>query len=344
MKNNAINPVRSETGTALSRVLAFACVLVMSVTGAVRAQETTATRPAPPVDRGATEYAEKPAPIAGLDVNEHLGEKLPLDADLIDSTGAKVKLGDWFNQGKPVLVMFVYFRCPLACPQLLERYAATYREIDTLTIGRDYNVLVISVDPSDKPDVAAALKERWLTNYDRRPAKDVSAGWAFLTSPDASTTRRIADALGFPYRYLPASNDYSHPSATFVASPTGKICRYLYGLAMPAQTLRLALVEAGEGKIGSSTDKILLWCFHFDPRSGAYTFTAWRIMQVGGFLSAVLVAALLSRMMMYEWRRKFAAQAAAEAAEIARAGAATTAAVTNTIKPGTGPQTAEFAR
>lgn len=312
---------------SVQRVLLVACALVASVLAAGRgvvAQQQV-------IDRGATRYEEKPAPIAGLDINEKLGEKLPLDLPLVDSDGTPVKLGDWFNQGRPVLVMFVFHRCPLACPQLLERYGNTFRAIDGLTIGRDYNVLVVSIDPTDKPETAAAAKAARMISYDRKPVKDVAAGWAFLTSPDASNTRRLADALGFPYRYVPASSDYAHPSAVFLTSPSGMVTRYLYGLETPAQTLRLALVEAGEGKIGTSTDKIMLWCFHFDPRSGAYTFTAWRIMQVGGFLSAVTVAGLLVRMLMHEWRRKFAEQAAgAAAAEV------------NKLSPGAG--TAELAR
>jgi len=314
-------------GRSARRALVVLCALVASVLVSGRA----AVAQQPAIDRGATRYDEKPAPIAGLDINEKLGEKLPLDLPLVDSTGAAVKLGDWFNQGRPVLVMFVYYRCPLACPQLMERYGATFRAIDGLTIGRDYNVLVVSIDPSDKPEAAAAAKTARMINYGRKPEKDVAAGWAFLTSPDAANTRRLADALGFPYRYVPASNDYAHPSAVFVASPSGMVSRYLYGLETPAQTLRLALVEAGEGKIGTSTDKIMLWCFHFDPRSGAYTFTAWRIMQVGGFLSAVTVAGLLVRMLMHEWRRKFAEQAADAAAH-----------EVNKLSPGAG--TAELAR
>jgi protein SCO1/2 len=215
--------------------------------------------------------------------------------------------------------------------------------IDDLNIGRDFNVLVVSIDPTDKPEAAASAKTTWLNNYDRKPEEQVSAGWGFLTSPDAATTRKLADAIGFPYRYLPAANDYSHPSATFVASPSGTICRYLYGIETDPKTLRLALVESGEGKIGTSLDKVMLWCFHFDPKSGAYTFTAWRIMQVGGFLSAIVVAWLLVRMLMHEWRRKFDA----EAAELAAVGRAVTtggAGKAHTNNPGTGPQTAELAR
>lgn len=306
--------------------MGFACALVCAFTSVLQAQQT-------PVDRGATRYEEKPSQIAGMDIVERLGEKLPLDLPFINSDGKPVKLGDWFNQGRPVLVMFVYYRCPLACPQLLERYARTYRQLDTLTIGRDYNVLVVSIDPTDKPESAAAAKSDWLANYDRQPAKEVAAGWGFLTSPDAATSRRLADAFGFPYRYTPAANDYSHPSATFVASPSGMICRYIYGLEAPAQTLRLALVESGEGKIGTTVDKIMLWCFHYDPKSGAYTFTAWRIMQVGGFLSAVVVAGLLTRMLMHEWKRKFAEQPAAQSAP-----------GKNTINTGNGPVKAELAR
>lgn len=324
---NKPQSIQVQPRCATLRALFVACVLVVAVLAAgpgVAAQQ-------PPTDRGATRYDEKPAPIAGLDINEKLGEKLPLDVPLVDSTGAAVKLGDWFNQGRPVLVMFVYYRCPLACPQLMERYGKTFRAIDGLTIGRDFNVLVVSIDPSDKPDAAATEKAARMINYDRKPEKDVAAGWAFLTSPDAANTRRLADAFGFQYRYVQASSDYAHPSAVFLASPSGVVTRYLYGLETPAQTLRLALVEAGEGKIGTSTDKIMLWCFHFDPRSGAYTFTAWRIMQVGGFLSAVAVAGLLVRMLVHEWRRKFAEQAAgAAAAEV------------NKLSPGAG--TAELAR
>lgn len=309
----------------MARSLALACAFVLSLAGTLRAQQP------PPVDRGAGHYEEKPAAIAGLEIKEHLGESLPLDLPLVDSTGKSVKLGDWFHQDRPVLVMFVYYRCPLACPQLLERYARSYRMIDDLTIGRDYNVLVVSIDPTDKPETAAATKTMWMTNYDRQPAKSVSAGWGFVTSPDAATTRKLADALGFPYRYIPAANDYSHPSAAFIASPSGMICRYLYGIETDAKTLRLALVESGEGKIGTSLDKVTLWCFHFDPKSGAYTFAAWRIMQVGGFLSTVVVAGLLVRMLMHEWRRKFDEQAAvgAEASKTTK---------------GTGPQAAELAR
>ena len=345
MSKRAGNLVSRNRGAAFGRIAVVTCALALGNVGTLLGQQSaTLAKPvastgsapaplAPPADRGASHYDEKPPAIAGLDINEQLGQKIPLDLPLIDSTGAKVNLGDWFNQGKPVLVMFVYYRCPLVCPQLLERYARTYRMMDTLTIGRDFNVVVISIDPTDKPEAAAAAKTTWLTNYDRQPAKDVSAGWAFLTSPDSATTRKIADSLGFPYRYIPAGNDYSHPSATFVLSPSGMVCRYLYGIEAPAQTLRLALVEAGEGKIGTSIDRAMLWCFHFDPKSGSYTFAAWRFMQVGGFLSAVVVAGLLVKMLMHEWRRKFAEQAAAEAA-----------AESNKINPGTGPQTAELAR
>lgn len=317
------------TRSALCRAAAAACAAAIALMWGVC--DAHAQQPQPPADRGATRYDETPAPIAGLDINEKLGEKIPLDLTFVDSDGEKVSIGKWFNQGRPVLVMFVYYRCPLACPQLMERYVNTFRAIDTLTIGKDYNVLVVSIDPTDTPQAAAAAKSVRMASYDRQPVKGVAAGWAFLTTPDSATSRKLADALGFPYRYSQASNDYSHPSATFVVSPSGTVCRYLYKLEVPAQTLKLSLVEAGEGKIGTSLDRFTQWCYHFDPRSGSYTFAAWRFMQAGGFLSAVVVAGLLIRMLMHEWRRKFAEKAAAAAA-----------AEVNKLSPGTG--TAELAR
>jgi len=298
-------------------LLALAAAFCLGVGHAIAQQTSPA---AAPVDRAASRYEEKPAPIAGLEIVEHLGEKLPLDLAFVDSTGDKVTLGKWFNQGRPVLVMFVYYRCPLACPQLMERYVRTFRSLDGLTIGKDYNVVVVSIDPTDTPKAAAEQKQARLNSYDRRPEKDVAAGWAFLTSPDSAAPRRLADALGFPYRYSPAANDYSHPSLTFVAGSDGTVSRYLYGLETPAQTLKLSLVEAGEGKIGTSLDRVALWCYHFDPKSGSYTFAAWRLMQIGGFLSAVMVAGLLVRMLMVEWRRKHQQAAAAAMAAAGAAG------------------------
>lgn len=263
-------------------------------------------------DRGATLYAPKPDAIAGLpDITEKLGEKVPLNTPLIDSTGKPAMLGDWFNQGKPVVLMFVFHRCPLACPFLLERTSQRFRDIEDLSIGTDFNVVVLSIDPTDTPASGAAMKEARLNNYGREPRKTVEAGWAFLTAPDASGPRSIADAVGFPYRYTPSNNDYAHPSALFVLTPDGTISRYLYGMDPRASDLRLSLVEAGQGKIGTTMDKVMLWCFHFDPTKGSYTFAAWRLMQVGGFLSAGVVGLLLLRMLVVEWRRRFAAEAAA---------------------------------
>jgi protein SCO1/2 len=336
VNNRLPNPIRAKSGPFRRSFVAACAAAIGVVVGGV-----SASAQEPAADRGAAHYDEKPAPIAGMDIVEKLGEKIPLDIGFVDSSGEKVTLGKWFNQGKPVLVMFVYYRCPLACPLLMERYGNTFREVDTLTIGKDYNVLVVSMDPTDTPETAAAAKAARMANYDRQPAKDVSAGWGYLTSPDSASTRRLADALGFPYRYIAAGNDYSHPSAAFVLAPDGKVSRYLYGIQTPAQTLRLSLVEAAEGKIGTSTDKVMLWCFHFDPKSGAYTFTAWRIMQIGGFLSAIFVAGLLVRMLMHEWRRKFDEQAKAAAAMVGGVGGMGTDRINN-VSPGTG--TAELAR
>lgn len=247
---------------------------------------------------------ETPDAIKGLDVVEHLGEKIPLDLPFTDSDGRPVVIGEFFNTGRPVLLVMVYFRCPMQCPFTLDRYQNRFRELTDFTIGKEYNVIVVSFDPTDTPKVAKERKDMAMLGYDRSPADKISNGWRWLTTSDAAVSRKLADAVGFQYRYLPTSNEYAHPSATFAIAPDGTITRYLYGLDTSARDLKLSLLEASQGKIGSSIDKVLLFCFHFDPKTGTYTLAAFRVMQIGGVLSMIFVGTVIGLMLAFERRRK----------------------------------------
>lgn len=245
-----------------------------------------------------------PEAIKGLDVEEKLGQRVPMNLELFDPSGKKVKLGDWFNQDKPVLLLMMYFRCPMQCPFTLERYVTRMREIPTLDIGKDYKVVIVSFDPTEGPAEATREQFARVAAYGRGVESEVKQSFTFLTHPDGNVTRALADAVGFQYRYLPESNEFAHPSVAFILMPDGRISRYLYGMDVPSRDLRLSLVEASEGKIGGFSEKILLFCFHFDPDKGSYELMAWRVMQIGGGVSVIVVGSLVAAMLQMEKRRK----------------------------------------
>jgi protein SCO1/2 len=244
-----------------------------------------------------------PEALKGLDVTERLGEKVPLDLEFTDSTGRRVKLGEYFNQShKPVLLTMVYYRCPMQCQLILNRLNKRFNQLD-LTIGEKFNVVAVSFDPGEGQEAAAKQKVLALSGYDRPHPPSLEAGWGFLTGPGANS-RALANALGFPYRYLPESNEFAHPTVSFVLTPDGTISRYLYGIDYPVERLRMALMEASDGKIGNSWDRLVLWCFHFDPTKGEYVLTAFRVMQIATIASALGLFGLLGTMWVVVERRR----------------------------------------
>ncbi|MGQ0628050.1 MAG: SCO family protein [Phycisphaerales bacterium] len=253
---------------------------------------------------------EPPASIRGLDITERLGETIPLDLVFTDSSGKPVTLGSMFNEKgmggvpKPVVLALVYYRCPLQCPTILNRLNDRFNQIN-LTIGDDYNVAVVSFDASEPRDSAANVKADQFTLYTRVHPKNLDDSWRFMTS-DSGPVRTLADAVGFPYRYLPESNEYAHGTVIFVLTPEGRISRYLYGIDYPADQLKLALLEASGGKIGTTLDRVLIWCFHYDPSAGAYVVQAVRVMQIGGAVTLTALCLLLGSLLLVEKRRRAA--------------------------------------
>lgn len=232
----------------------------------------------------------EPAPraIEGMDVREQLGASLPLDVVLRDERGREVPLSQYFAGDVPVLLTFNYSECPMLCQLQLQGLVDALRELDW-TAGEQFRIVTVSIDPSETPQRAALAKQRYLQVYGREGA---AAGWHFLTG-DAAPVRRLADAAGFEYRYVAERGEYAHAAVLMACSPDGRPMRYVYGVEFPPQTLRLALLEAGEGKIGSTLDRVLLFCFHYDATAGRYGPAARRIMQLAGGVTVCIALVAL---------------------------------------------------
>jgi protein SCO1/2 len=212
--------------------------------------------------------------------DQRLGEQLPLDARFVDEAGRDVRLADLVGE-RPVIVAFVYYECPMLCTLVLNGLVSSLRAVD-LTPGKDFAVVAIGIDPSESPELARAKKARYLDEYGR---SDTADGWHFLTGAEPEIAR-VAAAAGFRYAYVPEKDEYAHASGIVVATPDGRLARYYYGIEYAPRDVRLGLVEASDGKVGTLVDQVLLLCYHWDPLSGRYGLA---IMTVIRFLGGVTV-------------------------------------------------------
>jgi len=260
---------------------------------------------------------DPPAVLQGLYLVQKPGEKIPLDLEFTDSTGAKVSLAKYFNDGhKPVVLALVYYNCPMMCPLVLTRLQERLNGIN-YRVGEDFNVVVISFDPLNTTRMAAENKAAYLAGYTSNgPA--AAKGWTFHTSEPVAV-RKLADAVGFPYKYIPESGQYAHPAALTILTPDGRISGYIDGLGQDKGELRLALLQASEGKIAKGlADFFLTGCYRYNAHTGTYTLQATRVMQIGGFLTVTAVVTLLVGMRAAERARKFRLQRAGPGAENAQ--------------------------
>ncbi|MFM9996132.1 MAG: SCO family protein [Phycisphaerales bacterium] len=246
---------------------------------------------------------EPPEPIRNLEVKERLGERIPLDLSFRDSTGATVKLSKYFNAGKPVILVLGYYDCPMVCPLILERLRESLNQVD-FTVGEDFRVVYVSFDPDNTPAMAAASRHEAVESYQRPRTEAIDAGWAFHVS-DAGPVKRLADALGYEYRYLDESGEYSHPVALAFLSGDGVISRYIYGFDYDPRDVKLSLLEASKGAISKSLGDRLMWfCFHYDPSTGKYSLAAFRVMRAGGLVTLVGVGGLILSLKLGERARR----------------------------------------
>jgi len=223
-----------------------------------------------------------PQVLKNVGFKPELNAQMPLDLTFHDETGKTVQLGDYFHHQKPVVLAFVYYTCPMLCMQLEQGLVGSLRMI-SFNPGRDYDVVFVSFDEHDTPEIAAGKKESAVKQF-RRP--ETASGWHFLTGQKDSILA-ATQAANFTFDFDPKSNLFAHASGILVLTPDGKISRYFYGVEFPGRDLRLGLVDASQGKIGTAVDHVLLYCFQYDPSTARYSATILRIMRLGAVLTIV---------------------------------------------------------
>ena len=223
----------------------------------------------------------KPGPLVNVGIEQHLGTSLPLDATFTDDSGRRVMLGDYFGR-KPIVLAFVYYACPMLCTQVMNGLSSALK-VMPFTAGEDYEVVLVSFDPRDTPATAAEKKRAHLEYWS---AEKDAASWHLL-SGDEATIRRVTSAAGFSYQWDERTGQFAHVSGILVATPQGRLSRYFYGVEYSPKELRLAMVESGEGRVGSAIDELLLYCFHYDPEAGRYGLMVMNLVRLGGVMTVL---------------------------------------------------------
>jgi protein SCO1 len=237
-----------------------------------------------------------PPTLKEVGFDQNLNQQVPLDAQFTDEQNRAVRLGDYFGQ-KPVILVMAYYNCPMLCIQVLNGLAASLSVL-SLQAGSDYEVVVISIDPREKPPLAVTKKATFLERY-RRPQE--AGGIHFLVGEQAPITR-VAKAVGFRYVWDATLQQFAHPTGIVVVTPAGLISRYLFGVEYGPRDLRLALVESSAGTIGSPVDSVLLYCYHYDPQTGRYGLVVMALLRIAGAATALALGAFVLVMVRRERR------------------------------------------
>ncbi len=225
-----------------------------------------------------------PPALANVRFDPQLNAQIPADAAFVDETGAPVRLGDYFGK-KPVVLVFAYYTCPMLCSEVEHAVVGTLKMI-SFDPGKDYDVVFISFDTADTPDAALRKKHEALARF-ARPTTD--AGWHFLTGRREAIDT-VTKAANFSYSYDAKSNSYAHASGILLLTPDGRISRYFFGVDYPASHVRLGLVDASAGKIGTPVDHLLLFCYQYDPTRARYSATILTVIRMGGVVTLLCMA------------------------------------------------------
>ena len=237
-----------------------------------------------------------PAALQGVGIDQRLNQQVPLNLTFHDEAGRDVPLATFFQSGKPVILALVYYRCPMLCTQILTGLESSLKAV-SFNPGQDFEVVSVSFDPKDTPEIAASKKQMYLRRYGR---PNTANGWHFLTGEETSI-RALTDAVGFHYKYDPSTDQFAHASGVMVLTGDGHISKYFYGVEYAPRDLRLGLVEASQDKIGTPVDAILLFCYHYDPATGKYGAVAINLLRVAG-AGFVLIC---STFLVFAFRRDF---------------------------------------
>jgi len=260
-------------------------VLALIFLAPARGQQYSADKPV------GTAAQSTPAFLKKAGINQNLSQQLPLNDRFVDSSGTEVPLATYF-QHRPVIMALVYYKCRMLCPQVLSGMAKTLRQV-AFTPGKDYDIVIASIDPADTPADGAAEKVRFLESLGK---PDAASSVHFLTGPEASITD-LAHATGFNYVRVPGPDgkmdQFAHSSVIMIATPDGRMSKYLFGIDYQPRDVRLAVIEAGNHHIGSVSDLILLYCCNYSPSAGKYTVSILRVMGLAAMGSLFMLVALL---------------------------------------------------
>jgi len=229
----------------------------------------------------------RPPGLKNVGIEQRLDEQIPPDLTFRDETGKSVQLGDYFGK-KPIILNLVYYQCPMLCGEVLSGLESALRVLK-FDVGKEFDVLTVSFDPKETPEMAAAKKAEYLKRYGR-PGAD--QGWHFLTGP-ASSIDVLTKAAGFQYQYDPKTGQFAHSTAIMVLTPEGKISQYYYGVEFAPKDLRLGLIQASDSKIGTVVDQVLLYCYHYNPDTGKYGAVISRVLQLAGGATVLILGTFL---------------------------------------------------
>jgi protein SCO1 len=244
----------------------------------------------------------RPPRLENVGIEQQLDAQVPPELTFRDETGQTVRLGDYFGK-KPLILNLVYYNCTMLCGEALAGLSGAMRLIK-FDVGKEFDVVTVSFDPRETPEIAAAKKKDYVQRYGR-PGAD--KGWHFLTGP-AESVNALTKAVGFQYQYDPKINQFAHATSIMVLTPQGRISRYFYGVDFPPKDLRMGLVEASEGKIGNPIDAVLLYCYHYDPATGKYGAVITNILRLAAAATILIVGGFL--LIMFWLERSLPARAA----------------------------------
>ena len=233
---------------------------------------------------------QRPPGLANVGIEQHLNQQIPQDLTFRDESGKTVRLGDYFGK-RPMILNLVYFNCPMLCGEVLSGLTSTLRVLK-FDLGREFEVITVSFDPRETPQIAAEKKKQYLERYGRKGAEQ---GWHFLTGQqDAIAT--LTKSAGFQYEYDAKTDQFAHTTAIMVLTPKGKIAQYYYGVEYAPKDLRLGLIEASQNKIGNLVDQVLLYCYHYDPATGKYGAVIMRVVRLAGLATILSLGAFIAIM------------------------------------------------
>src|SRR5579863_157687 len=271
---------RADRGAGFSKSLAKYLVVGAVLAATAWGQSMSQGIMSPPAN-------VRPPYLLNVGIEQRLNGQVPPDLTFVDDTGHTVKLGDYFGK-KPLILNLVYYNCTMLCGEALAGLSAALKMVK-FDVGDQFDVITVSFNPRETPQLAAQKKAEYLKRYGRPGA---AAGWHFLTGPDDSINA-LTKAVGFQYQYDASRDQYAHATAIMVLTPQGRISKYFYGVDFPPKDLRMGLVEASQNKIGNAVDQVLLYCYHYDPATGKYGAVVSNMLKLGGAATILFVGGML---------------------------------------------------